>query len=478
MFPFWEVAVAPVLEAAEARRLVEVGALRGENTRLIIDRLGPQTELHVVDPLPDFDPAEHEREFAGQYVFHRDLSLNVLGDLPPMDAALIDGDHNWYTVYNELRLLREVARAHDAPLPLLLLHDVGWPYGHRDLYYDPSNIPEEFRRDWRRAGMEPGKVRLVPFGAGLNPTLANAKVEGGPRNGVRRGLDDFVAEHDRPMRVVVLPIYFGLAIAVEQERLDRQPALAAELDRLESPAGKDQLLRLAEEIRLEALIFQHKIFYDRETSLSRIARRYLGQVKERPAVASATRAGLDELEAQLDAVCRELVLGHVVALGVTRPGPATFAKAYLEAHELFGRHVHAVAADPDGGDLDDLRAGLEALDLADDRVHHTAAEAVVADPAGTLPERVALVLVDEGLADGAVVDLVLDRLAPSGRVAVSAGAAPEAVAAVAAWADRVGAGREDGADGATWYVAGSSNEAGDPVGAGPAGSSADHAEGF
>ena len=71
----------------------------------MLDRLGPEAELHVIDPVPDFDPDEHETQFAGQYVFHRDLSLNVLGDLPPMDAALIDGDHNWYTVYNELRLL-------------------------------------------------------------------------------------------------------------------------------------------------------------------------------------------------------------------------------------------------------------------------------------------------------------------------------------------------------------------------------------
>ena len=108
MFPFWEVVVAPVLEAAGVRRLVEIGALRGENTQLMLDRLGGDAELHVIDPVPDFDPDEHARQFAGQYVFHRDLSLNVLGDLPPMDAALIDGDHNWYTVYNECKLLAAV----------------------------------------------------------------------------------------------------------------------------------------------------------------------------------------------------------------------------------------------------------------------------------------------------------------------------------------------------------------------------------
>ena len=67
----------------------------------MLERLGPDVELHVIDPLPYFDPAEHEKRFAGQYVFHRDLSVNVLGALAPMDVALIDGDHNWYTVFTE-----------------------------------------------------------------------------------------------------------------------------------------------------------------------------------------------------------------------------------------------------------------------------------------------------------------------------------------------------------------------------------------
>src|SRR3954471_22341657 len=123
MFPFWEIAIAPLLEAAEVRRIVEIGALRGENTKQIVDALGPECVLHVIDPVPDFDPAEHEQRFAGQYVFHQDLSVNVLPGLEPMDAALIDGDHNWYTVYHELSMLRQVARDAGAPLPIMLLHD-------------------------------------------------------------------------------------------------------------------------------------------------------------------------------------------------------------------------------------------------------------------------------------------------------------------------------------------------------------------
>ncbi len=110
MFPLWEDVVGPVLGAARPRLVVEIGALRGENTELLLSRLPHDAELHVVDPLPDFDPAEHEARFAGRYVFHRDLSLNVLGQLPAMDAAIIDGDHNWYTVFHELQLLADTSR--------------------------------------------------------------------------------------------------------------------------------------------------------------------------------------------------------------------------------------------------------------------------------------------------------------------------------------------------------------------------------
>ena len=400
MFPFWNTAIAPVLEAAGTRRLVEIGALRGENTQQIIDRLGPQTELHVIDPVPDFDPDEHVARFGGQYVFHRDLSLNVLGNLPPMDAALIDGDHNWYTVYNELRLLREVARAADAPLPLLILHDVGWPYGHRDLYYNPDDIPLEFRQPWRKKGMKPGRPELQESG-GLNPTMCNAELEGGPRNGVRTALDDFLAEHDRPYRLVVLPIYFGLAIVVEEERLERQPAVKGELDRLQGIKGKSQLLHLAENVRLNAMLFQHNVYYQRDERFERANARYLATVKSallnahylenesrlahyndrvtsgRPPETRMLRdpvrqdqdtyagiarqrlgpAGpdpsggsfvpytdmgatrLDHLHDCLDAVQADDVAGDLVEVGTGHGGGAIFMRAWLDGHEIGQRKV-------------------------------------------------------------------------------------------------------------------------------------------
>ena len=200
MFPFWDSTIQPVLEAIGARRVVEIGALRGENTQKMIDALGPGTEVHVIDPLPQFDPDEHRARFGENYHFHRDLSLNVLDKLPAMDAALIDGDHNWYTVHGEMTALAATADRAGRPLPVCILHDVGWPYGRRDLYYDPTNIPADQRQPFERKGMRKHRSDLVD-GGGFNRTLANARHEGGPRNGVLTGMEDFIAEYPHDIRV-------------------------------------------------------------------------------------------------------------------------------------------------------------------------------------------------------------------------------------------------------------------------------------
>ena len=141
----------------------------------------------MIDPLPGFDPEEHSRRFPGRYIFHRDISHNVLPDLPAVDAALVDGDHNWFTVYHELRMLREAAEARGAP-------DAAARHARRlagrtagaTSTTSPSRIPDEFRQPYARRGLLPGRRDLRRQG-GINPHLANAIEEGGPRNGVTDG---------------------------------------------------------------------------------------------------------------------------------------------------------------------------------------------------------------------------------------------------------------------------------------------------
>ncbi|HET6967273.1 MAG TPA: CmcI family methyltransferase, partial [Ornithinibacter sp.] len=317
-----------------------------------------------------------------------------------MDAALVDGDHNWFTVYHELRMFAETAKKEKRPLPVLVLHDVSWPYGRRDLYYAPDRIPAESRQPYRRAGMRPGTSRLFGTG-GMNLTMANAEHEGGPRNGVRTALDDFVAEHPEPIRVVVLPIYYGLAIAADERTLQQHPALAEILDRIESPAGQTELVELSEQIRLDEAIFTQAWVRTLEQQVDRTATRYLETVKgsllnehylesevrtaylaglegaladpaalrdpvrnlplrfqrhqevrqagravswsfgERP-YTEMGRARIDHLEASLRTIRAEAVPGDLVEVGVGRGGGAIFMRAFLEAFEVPDRTVWAV----------------------------------------------------------------------------------------------------------------------------------------
>jgi hypothetical protein len=388
--------------------------------------------------VPFFDPAEHERRFAGRYVFHRALSVDVLGDLAPIDVALIDGDHNWYTVFTELNLLADVAHRARAPMPVMVLHDVGWPYGRRDLYYDPSNIPAEHRQPWRRAGIRRGEQRLV--GGGLNSNLANAELEGGARNGVMTAVEDFVAARDQALRLVVLPILFGLAIMVSEERLAAQPALAAELDRLESPGGKDMLLRLGEDFRVDSLVLEHVLLDQTTERAEAMASRYLEAVKrsleretsvKAPADQnrrsahgdSSLRVGLDHLHACLDTVWAAWVRGDVAVTGV-EPGlgvSATFAAAYLEAHDRSGPHQVWIAAPPptdDGGAaVEHARQVLDRFDLLGERVRFLAGDgqSTMVDPSST---RLATIHLGVGAGVDRTLDVLYPCLAPGGMVAI------------------------------------------------------------
>jgi hypothetical protein len=234
---FWERAVRPLLDAASPRVVVEIGTLNGQTTERLCE-LAAQTDgvAHSIDPSPgpDFDPDALAARFGDRFVFHRRLSLEALGGIGAIDAVLIDGDHNWYTVYNELKILEQRAAQDSHPFALTILHDVGWPYGRRDLYYDPDVIPEDARHPFRQAGIVPGRKRLSD-NLGFRTKAPTAVEENTPRNGVRTAVEDFLAETSLELTVRDLPGFSGLSILVPPERLDGNEALRHTLEGLYTP---------------------------------------------------------------------------------------------------------------------------------------------------------------------------------------------------------------------------------------------------
>ncbi|MBO9713464.1 class I SAM-dependent methyltransferase [Sphingomonas sp.] len=204
------------LQAAGVRNIVEIGAEFGGASQMLAAYCEVQGgTLTSIDPAP-------RAEFTGWAATRPNVrhvaaaSLDVIHEMTDVDAWVIDGDHNYYTVINELRGANQVAQAEGKPL-LAFLHDVSWPTGRRDMYYAPDRIPAEHRHEYSyEGGAKIGDRRLFEQrGFRGMGQFALATHEGGPRNGVLTAVEDFLAEtrsDARPMAFANIPAVFGLGI--------------------------------------------------------------------------------------------------------------------------------------------------------------------------------------------------------------------------------------------------------------------------
>jgi O-antigen biosynthesis protein len=242
--------IQPLLDALGPRVVVEVGVEVGAVTGpLLAWAQANGATVHAVDPDPTLSVDRLEAEYGEQLRFHRRKSLEVLGEIADVDLALIDGDHNWYTVIEELRALERRAHEDGREAPVVLAHDVGWPYGRRDLYYDPQSIPEAHRHPHARQGVKPGRAEL---GAGLNDHLENAQLEGTAANGVLSAVEDFVAESPTPWRSWTVPGLSGMAILASASRLEACTPLRELLQSIDSPVFLRAHCEAIEQARIDA----------------------------------------------------------------------------------------------------------------------------------------------------------------------------------------------------------------------------------
>jgi len=236
VLPHWKSVIRPLLVALDGSPIVEIGAESGQTTEKLLELAAERDAIvHSIDPEPRFDVAALDDRRPGRLRFHREKSLDALEKIEPPAAAIIDGDHNWYTVHGELTRLEEIAASGSRPFPLVILHDVEWPYARRDMYYDPEAVPEEWRQPWARRGISLGERLLDQTDGGFNSHLANALEEGGARNGVLTAVEDFMETCSAPLELRIVHGHAGLGILVSTDLLDANPALSREWERLHSP---------------------------------------------------------------------------------------------------------------------------------------------------------------------------------------------------------------------------------------------------
>jgi hypothetical protein len=268
------------LDAAAPRSVVEVGAYAGDVTGMLVEWAAgaPVETLVSIDPEPQ--PALVALADAhAELKLVRRTSVDGLPELEPADAYIIDGDHNYYTVSQELQLIDSAAPGR---LPLLLCHDVCWPHARRDSYYTPEAIPPEHRRPTAHGAYVFPGISGVHDG-GLIYKWA-AREEGSAGNGVLTAIEDFVDGRD-DIRFAIIPAFFGLGVLWA-----READYADALEKIVGPWDRNPVLE-----RLEANRVLHLAAWQRD---------------------QARAAWCAEKSARKDALLRKLLQSGTFALAV------------------------------------------------------------------------------------------------------------------------------------------------------------------
>lgn len=238
------------LDAIHAGSVLEIGAYEGELTADLLEWAAAKDDpvsVVALDPAPPQPLLALSRD-RPELELLEETSHDVLGRIEALpDAIVIDGDHNYYTLREELRLIAD--KAAGAAIPLLFFHDVCWPHARRDTYYAPERIPEAERQPLgHNVGLAPGEPGIAELGL---PFVWAAEREGGPGNGTLTAIEDFLSAEgsDRRLGFAVVPAFFGFGVM-----WDRDAPWADAVATLIAPFDRSPMLERLESNRVEHLV--------------------------------------------------------------------------------------------------------------------------------------------------------------------------------------------------------------------------------
>lgn len=220
---FFKLIIEPAASCLKPASVVKVGCASEDCAHDLL-RLCEKNRatLHLIEKQPGLDVAELEKKHESHLVFHQSLALNALPEIERMDMVLMDGDPNWYTVFNALKLIEKRVQG----FPCVLVASVGWPYGRRDCYLDPEVIPEAFRHPHKQKGVVPGENDLAEAG-GMFADRFHAIYQNELKNGVLTAVEDFLRESEHKLLWVMVPWNHGLGLLYPEELGKTNPGFAA-----------------------------------------------------------------------------------------------------------------------------------------------------------------------------------------------------------------------------------------------------------
>ena len=145
--------------------------------------------------------------------------LNVLPELFDYDSIFINDDANWYTVFNELNIIKN----NNGEFPLVFIANNVFPNKRRDSYINPNLIPKEKRNEFT----DSFPINDIVIRDGLYHALE----ENTPHNGVLTAIEDFLKEN-KNIAIMDLRFLNGMIILYSNNNISyfRVNALLEELE--------------------------------------------------------------------------------------------------------------------------------------------------------------------------------------------------------------------------------------------------------
>ncbi len=113
--------------------------------------------------------------------------LNILPNLENYDAIFINDDSNWYTVFNELEIIKKT----NDNFPLVFICNNNFPNKRRDSYSNPNNIPTTFRHKYtKELPICYNNEKII-----ISDGFYHACEENTSKNGVLTAIEDFLKEN-------------------------------------------------------------------------------------------------------------------------------------------------------------------------------------------------------------------------------------------------------------------------------------------
>lgn len=131
-----------ILIDSESKNIILIGFKSEKLIQFILNYVKINSgNVIVIDPRPQISIDDIIMDNSVNFTLYNENSLKKLDDFQDYDAIFIDGNPNWYTVYNELNIVEKNCKK----FPLIFVCNSSFPHERRDTYYYFDCIPFNYQ---------------------------------------------------------------------------------------------------------------------------------------------------------------------------------------------------------------------------------------------------------------------------------------------------------------------------------------------